>query len=138
MIRFDIPGNLKGKQRPRISTRGGFARAYTPAQTVNAESWVKTCAMEAAGAPCLEGPLAIRITMAVQVPASWSKRKRADALAGRIRPTGKPDLDNCLKLVGDALNGVAWRDDAQLVEAAISRHYGEMPTTAVEIRQVAA
>lgn len=122
-----IPGEIRGKGRPRFSTRGGFARVYTDDRTLTAENLVKLCAVEQVGQPMLFGPLALSVDVVVKVPASWSKRKAADALGGQLRPTGKPDADNTLKLLSDALNGIVWKDDAQLVDVRLTKRYGAEP-----------
>ena len=124
-----IPGVMRGKQRPRISARGGFARAYTPAQTVNAEAWVKQCCVDQVGSPCLVGPLEVRVSISVGIPASWSKKRRQQALSGAEMPTGKPDLDNAVKLLLDSLNGILFRDDAQVVSLTVRKSYAENPLT---------
>lgn len=122
-----VPGDIRGKGRPRFGRGpGGHVRAYTDAKTVNAEAWMRACAVEAVGSPCLEGPLSLSMTVTVAIPASWSKRKQADALAGLVRPTGKPDADNMLKLC-DSLNGIVWKDDAQLVDVRLVKRYGPAP-----------
>lgn len=126
-IGITIPGEMRGKGRPRFSARGGFARAYTDEKTRNAETWVKVCAREQYRGPLLEGALAVTMTIGVAIPASWSKRKRADALAQAILPTGKPDLDNTEKLIFDALNGLVWRDDAQVVRVTKAKLYEAAP-----------
>ncbi len=131
-----IPGNLRGKQRARVSTRGGFARAYTPAETVNAEAHVKQCCIAQLGQPCLEGPLSVKLGIGVGIPVSWSKKKRDAALAGDIRPVGRPDASNCLKLVEDALNGVLWRDDSQIVEVSVRKSYAHTPVTVLTVEAV--
>lgn len=129
-LRFHVPGEIRGKGRPRF----GNGRTYTDAKTLNAEAWVRHCAVEAVGSPCLEGPLCIAVTVTVAVPASWSKRKRTWAMDGIVRPTGKPDADNTLKLIADACNKVVWRDDAQLVEVLFRKVYGAEPGAVVEVR----
>ena len=128
-----IPGALRGKQRPRASSIGGKARVYTPAATVNAEAHVKQCCINQVGSPCLDGSLAVRVGISVGIPASWSKRKQAAALAGEVKPTGKPDLDNCVKLLMDACNGILWRDDAQVVELAVRKGYAREPLTVLTV-----
>jgi Holliday junction resolvase RusA-like endonuclease len=119
---INVPGELRGKQRARVTRRG---HAYTPQQTVNAESWVKTCAVEQGVIRPLDGALGLTLWITRAIPPSWSKKKRAQALAGTIRATGKPDLDNIAKLVGDALNGIAWTDDSQIVSLQVQRMFGE-------------
>jgi Holliday junction resolvase RusA-like endonuclease len=134
VIVVHIPGEIRGKGRPRFSRKSG--RAYTPERTATAEAWVRSRAADAhTGAP-LDGPVSIRLEVGVAVPASWSKRKRADALAGAAWPTGKPDLDNVLKLVGDACNGILWADDKQIVRAEVSRRYVEAPAAVLTVAEV--
>jgi Holliday junction resolvase RusA-like endonuclease len=89
------------------------------------------------GKPPFEGPISVKIVAAFGVPQSWSKKQRDAALAGITRPTGKPDLDNIMKIVGDALNKTAWIDDAQIVEAIVAKTYSESPYLRVEISQCA-
>ena len=66
------------------------------------------------------------------IPASWSKKKAEAAKKDAIRPTTKPDLDNILKMM-DALNGVAWKDDAQVVSVLIQKYYSEAAGMSVYI-----
>ncbi|MDB5848191.1 MAG: endodeoxyribonuclease RusA [Rhodoferax sp.] len=137
MLVVTIPGPMRGKQRPRISTRGGFARAYTPSETVNAEAWVKSCAIQAMnGAAVMAGPLRLSMAVGVPIPASWSKKKQEAARSGACRPTGKPDLDNVTKLVADALNGIAWRDDAEVVEMSLSKFYADNVFTTLTVEAI--
>lgn len=128
MISITVPGPPCAKGRPRISTRGGFARAYTPAKTVAYEGLVALAGETAmAGASPYAGAVVMEVTARFAIPVSWSKRKRAEAAAGVVRPTGKPDCDNLLKAIGDGLNGIAYRDDAQVVRASIVKLYAETP-----------
>jgi Holliday junction resolvase RusA-like endonuclease len=129
-LTITIPGPIKGKQRPRATRQG---RVYTPAATVNAEAWVRACAVEQVGNPCLDGALTLRADITVPVASSWPKKRTEQALSGALRPTGKPDADNVLKLLSDALNGVVWRDDAQLVEVMVTKRYGEKPSTILTV-----
>ena len=123
-----VPGEVRGKGRPRF----GQGRTYTDAKTLGAEAWMRHCAVQAVGQPVLEGPLALVMSITVGIPASWPKRRKADALAGLVRPTGKPDADNSLKLV-DCLNGVVWRDDSQLVDVRVVKRYGAEPGAVLEV-----
>lgn len=132
MIAFTIPGQPQGKGRARVGSFGGRARMFTPAKTVAYEGLISLAAQEAmAGRPMFDGPVAVALMLRCQVPASWSKRKQAEALAGRIRPVTKPDADNVLKAVLDGCNGVLWRDDVQVVEAVIRKVYSATPCVAV-------
>lgn len=136
MITFTIPGKPVAKGRPRVSTFGGRVRSFTPAKTVAYEGLVAFAGQDAmCGRSLLEGAVSLRVEAIFEIPASWPKRKRADAAAGTVRPTGKPDADNILKAIGDGLNGVVWRDDSQIVEATITKRYGDTPHVSVSVEQ---
>ena len=127
---FEIPGPIRGKGRPRFVRATG--RTYTPADTMNAEAWVKHCAVQAGAKPtCL--PVRLWVTIAVAVPESWPRKKRDQALANAMKPTGKPDLDNIAKLIGDSLNGICWQDDKQIFEMTVQRHYAHVARTVVTV-----
>lgn len=130
MIRFIVPGIPQGKGRPRITSRGGSPRAYTPQKTVAYEGLIALAAQEAAsGAKPLSGPVAVDIVAWFPIPASWSKKRQAEA----YHHTSKPDADNIVKAVGDGLNGVLWNDDSQVALCSIVKRYG-IPGLAVTVR----
>lgn len=135
MLTFDIPGRPHGKGRPRFSRNSG--RPYTPKATENAENWVKSCAINAwEDRPVTESPLRVGIAVGSPIAASWPKAKKAAALDGSLRATGKPDLDNVAKLICDALNGIVWRDDSQITELFVSKAYMTDPFTRVTITEL--
>jgi Holliday junction resolvase RusA-like endonuclease len=72
------------------------------------------------------------------VPKSYAKAKTAACLAGQVHPTGRPDADNVLKLVTDAMIGVFFLDDAQLVRMAVSKHYDTRPHVRVTLEDMQA
>jgi len=129
-ITIIIPGALRGKGRPRF----GNGRTFTDAKTQNAEAWIRHCAIEQAGQPVLENALSVEIDIDIAVPASWPRRKREQALTGAVHAMGRPDVDNCSKLVLDALNGILWRDDAQICELSVTRRYADAPQATLKVR----
>lgn len=134
MISFFVPGQPVGKARPRVARHGGFSRLYTPEKTASYESRV-AMAGHIAMRDCsvIDGPVSVRMEITVQIPASWSKKKHAAALAGQVLPTTKPDIDNVEKAIFDALNNVVWRDDVQVVEVSKRKRYGLTPGVSVSI-----
>lgn len=142
IITIRLAGIPEGKGRARstlIKPRGkpAFISNYTPANTRRYESNLKFVAQETMGdrAP-IEGPLKVCVFASFPVPASWSKKKQAAALAGEIRPTTKPDADNLMKVL-DALNQVVWRDDSQIVDGFVRKFYSETPGLIVTIETLA-
>jgi len=87
MVNFTVDGEPVGKGRPRFARQGGFVRAYTPAKTVNWEQLVSDAAKQAMGSSePLEGSLALSVRVYKGIPASWSKKKRQEAIDGVVNP----------------------------------------------------
>ncbi len=127
-----IPGIPVGKGRPRM-TRSGHC--FTPQKTRIYEDKIALFAHEAmAGCPPLEVPLAIDVTAIFPVPESWSKKKKQQALNCEIFP-GKPDIDNVMKTL-DGMNGIVWKDDAQICTATVRKLYGVVPSLLVDVQPV--
>ena len=122
-ITFTLPGGPQGKGRPRYVRRTG--RAYTPDKTVAYEELVRQRFLEAAnGQDFGEGPVFVLIRAIFPIPKSFSKKKTEQAMKGTLYPTKKPDWDNIGKIICDALNGIAYKDDSQVVIATVVKAYG--------------
>ena len=81
----------------------------------------------------MTGALNVIITEFRAIPKSWSKRKHIAANMGDIRPTTKPDWDNIGKAVCDALNGLVWKDDSQIVHATTEKYYSDDPRVVIGV-----
>ena len=132
MIKLIIPGDPQGKARARV-TRWG---SYTPEKTANYEGYVKMIAKQATKEYFMDEPLRIRVVAYYEIPKSTSKKKQALMLSNQIRPTKKPDADNVLKLICDSLNGICYKDDAQIVSASIEKLYSDEPRVEVEVSKI--
>jgi Holliday junction resolvase RusA-like endonuclease len=130
MITFTIPGKPFGKQRPRATGRGGFARMYTPKETVSFERVVGQIALPLFPAP-ITGPVRLTVFATFEPAASWSKKKRAQHL--HRHHTQKPDTDNILKALKDGLNRIAWVDDSQVCEVVARKVWGLHAQTVVHV-----
>ena len=137
-IKFTVPGNPFGKQRPKFTRMGTYTKTYTPKKTKQHEKEVAERFSEVARGRRFKEkePLDIRIIAYYPIPQSTSKKRRKEMLEHRIRPTVKPDLDNVAKLVYDALNGVAWHDDNAIVDTQVRKFYSDIPRVEVFIRVV--
>jgi Holliday junction resolvase RusA-like endonuclease len=127
---IEFAGLPRAKARPRLG-RGGHV--YTPERTARYErdlGWLGKQAMISRRP--FEEPLRLDVVVTLAVPRSWNARRRADALAQRIRPVGKPDIDNLMKSI-DGLNGIVWVDDSQIVQARITKIYGAKPSFWVKV-----
>jgi len=135
-VSFPTPGEPQGKGRAKIVKVGGFSRMATPQKTVAYEGLIAHAAHQAmAGAAPVEFACQVQLSITVGVPASWSKKKQAAALAGQVLPTKKPDTDNVVKAVFDGMNGVVWRDDVQAVDLFVRKRYGAAPCVFVRVSQ---
>lgn len=81
-------------------------------------------------------PVAVRAKFFYEIPRSWTKREKEMASAGLLRPAVTPDIDNVIKGLFDALNGIAWTDDKLVVEEHSSKWYSNEPRIEVEVRLV--
>lgn len=127
-ISFTIPGPPQGKARPRVvRTKSGASMSFTPDKTVAYEELVRLRFLEAAkdaemAEPC-EAPVCITILALYPIPKSTSKKRAAAMERCEILPAKKPDWDNIGKIICDALNGLAYKDDAQVVAASVRKQY---------------
>ena len=110
-----------GKGRPRFNRHSGHA--YTPATTRAYEKRLAEAAAKEHFAPPLTGPLSVKLLAQLPIPKSWPKSKQDAARRGEITP-GKPDIDNLIKTL-DALNGIVWKDDAQIAHIYARKAYGQ-------------
>lgn len=131
-IELIVEGEPVGKARPRVTNKG---HAYTPQKTRDAEKAIADAYRRKYGTyqQAVGAPLLLNVKAYMKIPKSDSQQMKHKKLFGEIRPTKKPDGDNILKLVADALNGVAYPDDRQLVEQRISKHYSLIPYTKIII-----
>lgn len=135
-IEFTVFGEPVAQGRPRASTQGGFVKLYDPAKSRNYKDYVRLAAASHAPPKLLEGPVAIMLIAYRSIPKSFSKKKSAAAEAGELYPVSKPDADNYLKGVKDALKGVMWIDDSQVVDAYVRKRYSAKPRIEVKIREL--
>jgi Holliday junction resolvase RusA-like endonuclease len=124
MVTFKVDGDPVGKQRARYSKRGNFVQTYTPDKTRNYESLIKEAAIEAMGSSePLQTPVTLYLYIRAPIPKS-STKKRLEAISkGLEKPIKKPDASNVLKSVEDAMNGVVYKDDSQIVNIHVSKVY---------------
>lgn len=132
MIKLIIPGEPVAKARPRVTKWG----AYTPEKTKNYETLVKELYFVKHGQTLLDGELDIYIDAYFKIPKSTSKKRKAMMISGEIRPIKRPDWDNVGKIVTDALNDIAYKDDSQIVTATVSKYYSEEPRVEVKILKI--
>jgi len=124
-ISFTIPGRIAGKARGRaVADKFGRITVYTAKKTRSHEALVRHFAAQAMrGVAKMEGPVELHVNMWLNPPPSWSKKKRG--ITKWI--TGKPDCDNVLKLLSDAMNHIVYTDDLQIARVSFVRRYTMVP-----------
>lgn len=139
-LKFEVPGKVKAKQSVKFANIGGFTRKYTPADVKSYANWVRLCFQKTypdnlPSAFPNDVALRMKINAYFAIPQSFSKKKRDMALEDGYRPTVKPDCDNISKNICDALNGIAFPDDKQIVSLEVNKYYGEVEKVEVIIQQ---
>lgn len=131
---FEMIGEPVGKARPRMNTRTG--RAYTPTNTKLYEYSLRQWFIrEYPQFTPIESRVKVTIIAYFGIPKSTSKKKEAEMLQGNISPTKKPDADNIIKIVLDAMNKFAFNDDTQVTKLEIEKKYDKTPRIYIRIEE---
>jgi Holliday junction resolvase RusA-like endonuclease len=134
-MNFTVEGTPIGKGRPKFARRGNFVSTYTPTKTRIYEDSIKICAANAMRELPLKTPVAVFLYIVVPILVSYSKKRKADCLAGIEKPMKKPDIDNVAKCFLDAMNGIVYGDDTQVVSLHVTKVYGTVGQVEVMVRE---
>jgi Holliday junction resolvase RusA-like endonuclease len=136
MVTFKVDADPVGKQRARYAKRGNFVQTYTPDKTRNYESLIKEAAIEAMGSSePLETPVNLYLYIRAPIPKSLPKKRIEACLNGLEKPIKKPDASNVLKSIEDAMNGVVYKDDSQIVNIHVAKVYSSVAGVDVCIKE---
>jgi len=124
-MKITIYGKPKGKGRPRFYQ----GHAVTPKPTREYEQLIRSMWAN----KMLEGEIQVKIDIYYPLDSKANKAQKELMLANKIRPCKKPDIDNVIKIVLDALNGVAYNDDAQVTEVIANKYYSDKPRLEIEV-----
>lgn len=131
---FEIPGPVTGKGRPRINTY--TCRAYTPNKTKEYEELAKQYfVLKYPRHIPIEGRVKVSIIAYFKIPKGTKKKNEELMLSGNISPTKKPDIDNIEKIILDAMNSLAFKDDNQITKLEIEKVYSEEEKVYVKIEE---
>lgn len=108
--RFRVNGKVRGQGRPRFTRNG---RAYKAKADRDYEEEIKKAYINSGGVHFGDKPIFIAVTTHRALPKNTPKR------ITEMPDTVRPDASNVLKAVEDALNGIAYNDDSQIVQASI-------------------
>ena len=134
-MEFEVIGAPVGKRRPKFSTVHGYDQAIKPKEDVIYENLVKLSFQQAKPSDYNLFDKAVKMTILAYfaIPKSFSKKKQNEAIEGRISPLTKPDADNIAKIICDALNDIAYKDDTQIVELTIIKKYASEPKVKITL-----
>ena len=136
-VQYSVPGEPRGKGRPRFAKRGNFVKTYTDAKTASYEDQIRFYALKAMGdSKVIEGAVRVFVSIRMAVPKSYSNKRREACLNGSDKPLKKPDWDNVAKSICDAMNGIIYVDDTQIVEAHITKQYAQQAEVVVLVQEV--
>ena len=134
---FEVPGQPKGKERPRWTMVSNTSIVYTPRNTRDYEETIRTYyKINNFKSFKKEEALEVSAIAYYQTPKNTKKSHKLLMLKGKMLPTKKPDIDNIMKVVLDALNGVAYYDDSQVCKVNFMKMYSEEPKLKILIRNV--
>ena len=136
-ITYSVPGEPRGKGRPKFARRGNFVKTYTDAKTASYEDQIRFYALKAMGdTKAIQGAVRVFISIRMSVPKSYSVKRREACLSGSEKPLKKPDWDNVAKSICDAMNGIIYVDDTQIIEAHVTKQYAAQSQVVVLIQEV--
>ena len=140
LFTFTVPGKPQGKARARTfhNSKSDKMSSVTPEKTVLYENLIKTCFQQKYGQKRFsdDAYVVANILAYFEPPKSISKTKRAEMLEGKIWPAKKPDSDNIAKVVLDALNGIAYHDDTQIIKLSVTKAYKEEAYLSVTLMEL--
>lgn len=133
-ISFVVNGTPIGKMRHRsMVLPNGMIHNYNTKKNTDYEKMVAFEYKRQCPHIYFTGELEVIIMVYHEIPKSWSKKKRKQALDEEIRPQNKPDVDNVSKIILDSLNKVAFDDDKQVTDLHIHKYYSDEPRVEVTI-----
>lgn len=131
-VSFFIPGEPRALGRHRVTITKGKIHNYDDPKSAEYKNLVAMLASQQMnGMPPMENPISVTITVHRQIPQSWSKKRQREALAGEIRPTSRPDIDNYVKCVFDGINQIVFKDDSQVTHVTARKMYSTTPGMSV-------
>lgn len=134
---LEIPGKPAGKDRPQAVNRGGRTWVHDTKKNKLEEGEIRRH-WEAKELDRLDDmAIGLNVTLYVERPQSHFTSRGQLSATGKRHPiprNQKPDLDNAVKLIMDALNGRAWRDDVQIAELSVKRMWAEKAHTLIWVK----
>lgn len=136
-MQFVVEGKPQGKARARTFYNHSTCKmqSITPEQTKSYEELIRWSYKASGGKYLGEQPIEISVKAFYPIPQAFSRLKKEQALQGEIRPMTKPDTDNIIKVVLDALNGIAYYDDKQVISVSCEKWYSKNGRLVIELKE---
>jgi len=136
IVHFRVDINPVAKGRPRYAKRGNFVSTYTPTKTRVYEEIIKDHAVLAMGSSePLESPVKVNLEFGMPIPKSTPKKLLEGYLNGSVKHTKKPDVDNLVKAILDAMNEVVYLDDNQITRLTMCKKYSKLGYIEVTVQE---
>lgn len=131
---FEVQGKITGKGRPRVNSYTGMV--YTPTKTKDYECLVQQYfLLKYPRFKMLENRVEVRIVAYFSIPKATKEIEKNKMLQNQISPTKKPDIDNIVKIILDAMNKFAFKDDTQITKLSVEKQYGNEEKVIVQIKE---
>lgn len=133
---FNIEPQSQLRPRAAYNSRSRHIVVYDPRQTHEYKQRLRQLAQKQYTQPALSSALKVDVSFYRPVQKSISAIERARRINGEHRPVVKSDIDNYIKALFDALNGVVWQDDKQIVDLSAHKFYSDKPRIEIEVEPV--
>lgn len=137
-ILMTLYGNPVAQGRPRFSRGGGFVKAYDPIKSKAYKALIRLelqPLLAKSGFKQFENSCRVHLLICRAIPSGFSQKKRKEAIEAKIRPTTRPDTDNYIKGILDALNGTVLKDDSIVCEINAGKIYSDKPRIEVMVEE---
>jgi Holliday junction resolvase RusA-like endonuclease len=132
MIHIVVLGEPIAQARPCF----GNGRVYDPKRSSDYKKYINLIAKSHHVERVMLGAVKMRLEVYKKTPSNYGKIRTKQAENKEIRPKGRPDIDNYLKSVQDALNGFIYADDSQIVDVIASKYYSTNPRIEIWFEEV--
>lgn len=137
-VAFSIPGKpVPSRRRTAVNWKAKKIWSRTTPETQNFHALVRGKAQDAmAGRPPFSVPVKLQFKVYWPIPKTTSRIRTQQALNGMRRPAIRPDLENFIKTLADALKGVCYNDDSQIVTLHAEKFYADFPKLDIEVSEL--
>lgn len=138
-VRIIVHGEPVAQGRPRFFRHRGIVKAYDPPRSAKYKSTIQKELQPLIANKKFnpfDGPCSLELRIYRSIPKSFNCKKQLAAANGEIRPTTRPDTDNYVKGILDALNGIVVKDDSQIVDIVAQKFYSDTPRIDVVVSEL--